>query len=77
MSLRPFYLQANIEGRKTELNGGPRAKDGHMNVCLLMRDKGAKKIAYKVNCYPLEDSKLCMEIKDSNGKVLTKTVTDY
>lgn len=77
MSLRPFYVEANIDGRKTNIGGGPKAKDGQMNVYLLMRDKGAKKTAYMVSCYPLEDNKLCMEIKDSNSKVISRTITDY
>ena len=39
MSVRPFYISADIEGRKTELTGGPRRKDGYMNIEITQREE--------------------------------------
>ena len=38
MALRNFWIDAKIDGRKTELEGGPQAKDGGLSVDILQRD---------------------------------------
>lgn len=77
MALRPYYVEALIDGRSSSLEGGPRSKDGQMSVYLLMRDKGRKKTAYIVRCLPKDGNKLCIEIEDSNGDVVHRTETEY
>ena len=77
MSIRPFWVDVDIDGRSTNLQGGPRARDGQMNVSLLIRDSGEKKIAYKISCFPTGMSMLCMQVKDSDGNVIHETITDY
>lgn len=77
MSIRPFWVDVDIDGRSTNLQGGPRARDGQMNVSLLIRDGGEKKIAYKVSCFPTGRDMLCMQVKDSDGNVIHETITDY
>lgn len=37
MATRNFWVEANIEGRKTVLKGGPRAKDGGFVMRIYMR----------------------------------------
>lgn len=39
MSVRPFYISADIEGRKTMLTGGPRKSDGYMHVEITQRNR--------------------------------------
>lgn len=51
MALRNFWVTADIEGRETNLEGGPRSKDGGMCVTILQRDNGSKATAVKVNCW--------------------------
>lgn len=51
MALRNFWVEAKIDGRETELEGGPRAKDGGMSVTILQRHNGSKMTAVKVNCW--------------------------
>lgn len=41
MSVRPFYVEADIEGRQTMLGGGPRRSDGDMTVYIHQRDEGS------------------------------------
>lgn len=38
MSVRPFYIDADIEGRKTPLAGGPRRADGSMHIKITQRN---------------------------------------
>lgn len=40
MAVRNFYIDADIDGRATMLSGGPRAKDGGMDIELYQRDDG-------------------------------------
>lgn len=40
MSVRPFYISADIEGRKTMLTGGPQKSDGYMHVEITQRNRG-------------------------------------
>lgn len=40
MAVRNFYLEAEIDGRKTDLHGGPQNKKGGMKVELYQRNKG-------------------------------------
>lgn len=36
--IRPFYISADIEGRKTPLAGGPASEDGGMTVEITQRN---------------------------------------
>lgn len=40
MAVRPFYIDANIEGRKTNLAGGTARKDGTHYISIHQRDNG-------------------------------------
>lgn len=51
MTLRNFWLEARIDGRKTELTGGPRAKEGGISLTIYQRENGSKTEAVKINCY--------------------------
>lgn len=60
MALRNFWVEANIDGRETTLEGGPRRKDGGLTVKVLQRDNGSKVTAVKVNCW------------EGNGELFTR-----
>lgn len=75
MAVRNFYLKANIDGRKTMLKGGPRKKDGWMEVEILQRDKGGKTVAFKISCGEY-DGKLYTEIVDSNDEIVAVYETE-
>lgn len=51
MALRNFWVSCRIDGRETELSGGPRAKDGGLSIDLLQRDGGEKITAVKIRCW--------------------------
>lgn len=50
MAMRNFYMEADIDGRKSMLTGGPAAKDGEMTVTIRQRDKGNSVVAFKIYC---------------------------
>lgn len=53
MAVRNFWIEVEIDGRKTTLSGGPRAKDGSMSVTLYVREDGDSVRAVHINCEPL------------------------
>lgn len=40
MTVRNFWLEAYIDGRQTNLSGGPKAKDGGFTLLVYMRRHG-------------------------------------
>lgn len=41
MAVRNWWIEADIDGRKTRLSGGPRAKDGGLDLVIKQRSGGA------------------------------------
>ena len=50
MATRNYWINAEIDGRKTPLAGGPRGKDGGMDVTLLVREDGGISEAVRIAC---------------------------
>ena len=50
MAVRNFWIDADIDGRATMLGGGPRSKDGGMDITIYQRDEGGIKRAFTINC---------------------------
>lgn len=48
MAVRPFYLSADVEGRRTPLAGGPARRDGSMTVEITQRNAGEIETAFKI-----------------------------
>lgn len=56
MAVRNFYVTARIDGRETELAGGPRAKDGGLEMVVNQRNHGGIDTALKVSCCACGDT---------------------
>lgn len=69
MAVRNFYVKANIDGRATNLGGGPASKTGEMTVRLYQRDDGAITDALLIECKE-RDGKLTTEVYDKNHKLI-------
>lgn len=69
MAVRNFWLDAQIDGRKTELSGGPASKDGGMYIVIKQRKEGGIVTAFKVRCYEV-DGELVSEVINSNGELV-------
>jgi hypothetical protein len=54
MAVRNFWLEATIDGRQTDLSGGPRAKDGGFELTVYVRQRGSILRAVKVSGYAFE-----------------------
>ena len=50
MATRNFWINAAVDGRKTPLAGGPRSKDGGMDVTLLVREDGGISDGVRITC---------------------------
>ena len=48
MAMANFWIECIIDGRKTRLRGGPRAKDGGFRMDVRMRDEGESISAYTI-----------------------------
>ena len=78
MAVRNFWVEADIDGRATELAGGPRNKNGGMTICLYMREDGVigfeGKPVVKLECRA-RDNMLTLKIKDEHGMVRDEIIT--
>lgn len=80
MAVYPFYISTKAEGRKTELSGGTRRKDGEMRTVLTQRNKGSIETAFTIECRTemVEGvHKLVSSVYDSNGDLVAEHYTDY
>ena len=66
MAVRNFYLTADIDGKKAKLTGGPNAKEGGMQLVLMMRTGGEIITALEVICYASEDGELTMLVMEGD-----------
>jgi hypothetical protein len=75
MSVRNFWLEAHVDGRKTPIGTGPVSRDGGMFLELYIRDEGDIKQACRIACQSTRDGKLCIII-DPNTDLIVKNIYD-
>jgi len=63
MTLRNFYIECEIDGRKRRLTDGPRAKDGGFSLTIYQRSNGKKIEALNIRGYVPDEGKLVLELK--------------
>lgn len=51
MAIRPFYIEADIDGRQALLTGGPSGKIGTMRTTILQRNKGIAEPVVKITTH--------------------------
>lgn len=76
MSVRPFYIEADVEGRQTPLAGGPQRRDGSMNIEITQRNEGQIETAFKIRSYR-DGDKLITRVIDSEGHTVATHETLY
>ena len=69
MAVRNFWVDARIDGRKTDLSGGPVAKEGGMNIVIKQRSNGGIVKAAVVQCYEV-DGYLVTDIVNNDGELV-------
>ena len=81
MATRPFYLSADIEGRKTPLEGGTRFKEGQSTITLTQRNKGSIETAFVIKTHSRynEDGVLTLytDILNEDGVLIARKETLY
>ena len=55
MAVRNFWIEVEVDGRRTKLCGGPANKQGGMTIRLYQRDNGAITQPVTINCQALTD----------------------
>ena len=71
MAVRNFWLEADIDGRRTDLAGGPRAKDGGFSATVFVRQHGSIAKALTISGFTGADGQLRVDVRDGDGKELT------
>lgn len=80
MAVRPFYMTADIEGRATEITGGPRSKNGSMDIKIQQRNKGEIETAFTISSYCREEegkNYLITSVRNSEGMTVAVHKTEY
>lgn len=74
MAVRNFWIEADVDGRNTNLAGGPRAKDGGMVVTLKQRELGCITTPVRIECFE-RHGELVTEVY-VNGENVASVVTE-
>ena len=77
MAVRPFYLSADVEGRRTPLAGGPARHDGSMTVEITQRNAGEIETAFKIRSYREGDELITNVYDNSTGTCVATHKTPY
>jgi hypothetical protein len=56
MSVRNFWIEADVDGRATKLTGGPVRKDGGIDVTIYIRDEGGISRAVSIRGRVLDET---------------------
>lgn len=76
MAIRNFYLEGFVDGRESTLTGGPRSKDGGMEIFITQRNNGGIIKAVTINCFALGDGSLKTIVKNGNGDEVYHLITE-
>jgi hypothetical protein len=49
MAMRNWWIEGQVDGRRSEMTGGPKSRDGGFELTVYMRDEGSSKIAVTVS----------------------------
>lgn len=75
MATRNFYVRGRVDGRQTEISGGPAARDGGMMLHITQREYGTISDSnIVVDCFAEDDGTLVTQIFAA-GKLVHRQVT--
>lgn len=79
MAVRPFYIDAEISGRKTNLAGGTARKDGDHTIHIYQRSDGSITEPFRIRQYSIEIDGVHKLVTDvyHNGEQIAKHITNY
>lgn len=62
MAVRNFYIDADIDGRRTGLSGGPASKTGGLSATILVRHEGSILRAVQIWARAKDDGTLTLTV---------------
>jgi len=68
LSLRNFWVESFIDGRKTLLASGPRGKDGEMHTVIKVKEEGNSVEAVSIVCFPTDIGNRIVVRDETNGE---------
>jgi len=71
MAMRNFWIEGDIDGRRTMLTGGPRSKDGGFGLTVYVRDKGSSETAVRVSGRAARDGRLILNVTPGSSVTIT------
>ena len=75
MAMRNFWIEGNVDGRRSQITGGPQNKEGGFSLVVHMRDEGESKVGVKLDGFVDSEGRLHLkgDIGDSKGfEVITE-----
>ena len=82
MSMRNFWINTSVDGRNSDLSGGPRSNDGRMSTKLYVNSNGSSTQAVYLGCDPdgdklnirttVVDRTIDVEYNKNSGEVVVK-----
>lgn len=69
-NVRNFYLDCFIDGRQTNLSGGPASKDGGFTLSLFQRDSGAVTTPITITGFASPDGTLMLSVKNAQDEII-------
>lgn len=76
MAMRNFWIDGSVDGRATDITGGPRAKDGGLSLTIAQRDEGTSLEVVKIYCYyAFHTDELVTIVKDEDGNTVLEKRT--
>ncbi len=75
MAVRNFWIDANIDGRRTRLRGGPRGREGGFDLAICQRARGQIVRALEVAGECGTDGTLRLRVFDREGRLIENCTT--
>ena len=61
--VRNFWLKGAVDGRRSLIRGGPRAREGGLSLTLYQRSVGSIETALRLHCFACSDGTLRVEVE--------------
>lgn len=66
-NVRNFWVTAHIDGRRTDLEGGPSSRDGGIRLTIKQRDRGGIVTAAHIDGRADADGRLVLALEPGTG----------
>ena len=70
-NVRNFWIEAEVDGRKTPIAFGPQGKDGGFHLILYMRNKGEVEEVVWINGEAIHERTLTLYVECKNERCVT------